>query len=444
MGFDMMVQSSGQSLWKKAKTIIPGGGQLLSKREERFLPGLWPSYYQKAEGCEVWDLDGRHYYDFAQMGVGSCVLGYADREVNEAVIRAIQNGSMSTLNCQEEVALAERLIALHPWADMVRFARTGGEACAAAVRIGRAASGKSIVAFCGYHGWHDWYLSANLGNSSNLDGQLLPGLDPAGVPRGLKNTALPFKYNSIRELEEIICRYPGEVGVIILEPLRGTKPEESFLEKVRGIASRIGAVLIFDEVTSGFRMTVGGIHKTLGVEPDIAVFGKALGNGFPVAAVVGRRDVMEAAQKSFISSTFWTERIGSAAALAALDKMQACNVPHHLIHYGNLINEGWRQLSVKHGLNIVITGIPPLTHLTFDTDLDSSALQTLYTQEMLTKGYLLGASVYTTYAYSEAVIERFLADSDPVFKMLREAVDRGDVRPFLKGEIAYAGFKRLT
>ena len=415
----------------------------MSKRAERFLPGLWPAYYSRAKGCEVWDLDGRHYYDFAQMGVGSCVLGYADPDINDAVIRAIQNGSMNTLNCPEEVELAERLIALHPWADMARFARTGGEACAVAVRIGRAAAGKSMIAFCGYHGWHDWYLSANLGNTSNLDGQLLPGLDPAGVPRELKDTILPFNYNAIGELEDIIRRHPGEVGVIILEPLRGTAPEEGFLENVRKIAARTGAVLIFDEVTSGFRMNIGGIHKKLGVEPDIAVFGKALGNGFPIAAIIGRRDVMDAAQKSFISSTFWTERIGFAAALATLDKMEAHKVPEHLIRYGELINSGWKHLADKHGLDITISGIPPLTHLSFNLP-DPVAIQTLYTQEMLTKGYLLGASVYTTNAYSDAVIELFITDSDAVFGTIKQAIESGDLKKFLKDEIAHTDFKRLT
>jgi glutamate-1-semialdehyde 2,1-aminomutase len=438
-----MNQLSGQALWNKAKTIIPGGGQLLSKHAERFLPGLWPAYYSKAKGCEVWDLDGKRYYDFAQMGVGSCALGYADPDVDAAVIGAIQNGSMCTLNCPEEVTLAEKLIELHAWADMVRFARTGGEACAIAVRIARAATGKSKVAFCGYHGWHDWYLAANLGNTANLDGQLLPGLDPAGVPRELKDTALPFGYNRLDELENLVRLYPDEIGVIIMEPLRGSAPKKGFLESVRKIATGIGAVLIFDEVTSGFRMNLGGVHKNLGVNPDVAVFGKALGNGFPISAVIGKRDVMDAAQKSFISSTFWTERIGFAAALATLDKMEAHDVPEHLIRYGERINEGWKYLADKHGLAIAISGIPPLTHLSFNAP-DPVAVQTLYTQEMLEKGYLLGAAVYTTYAYSDAVIDRFISDSDSVFVTIKQALDAGDVVPFLKGEIAHTGFKRLT
>ena len=433
----------GPSLWQKAKAIIPGGNQLLSKRAEKFLPGFWPAYYSKAKGCEVWDLDNNHYYDFAQMGVGSCILGYADEDVNAAVIEAIQDGSMCSLNCHEEVALAERLIGLHPWADMVRFARTGGEACAIAVRIARAVSGKNRVAFCGYHGWHDWYLSANLGDASNLDGQLLPGLDPLGVPHQLQDTTLSFNYNKLNELEALVDKYPDEIGVIIMEPRRERGPGSGFLEGVTKIADRIGAVLIFDEVTSGFRVNLGGIHLTYDVNPDIAVFGKALGNGFPISAVIGRRNVMDYAQNSFISSTMWTERIGFVAALATIKKMEENDVPEFLIHYGEKINEGWHSLAEKHDLKIHINGIPPLTHISFEAE-DPLAVQTLYTQEMLTKGYLLGAAVYTTYAYSDEIIDRFIADSDSVFAIIKEALSAGDIRKYLKGDVIHAGFKRLT
>jgi glutamate-1-semialdehyde 2,1-aminomutase len=433
----------GPALWDKAKRIIPGGGQLLSKRSEKFLPGLWPAYYAKAKGCEVWDLDGNHFYDFAQMGVGCCVLGYADDDVNAAVIAAVQNGAMCTLNCLEEIELAEKLIQMHPWSEMIRFARTGGEACVIAVRIARAASGRSKVAFCGYHGWHDWYLSANLGNVANLDGQLLPGLEPCGVPRELRETALPFNYNRLDELESIINAYPNEIGVIIMEPERGASPEPGFLEGIRDIATRIGAVLIFDEVTSGFRVNMGGIHLTLGINPDIAVFGKALGNGFPISAVVGCREVMEHAQDTFISSTFWTERIGFAAALATIKKMEDHDVPKHLVRYGNLINETWTKLAQKSGIDIHISGIPPLTHISFKTD-DPLAIQTLYTQEMLERGFLLGAAVYTTYAYSDSVIDQFHEQSDLVFRTIAGAIDSGNVKKFLKGEVVHAGFGRLT
>lgn len=435
--------SRGTDLYERARKIIPGGTQLLSKRPERFLPDLWPSYYSKAKGCQVWDLDGNHYYDFAQMGVGSCVLGYADEDVNAAVIRAIHDGAMCSLNCHEEVELAERLVDLHPWADMVRFARTGGEACTVAVRIARAASGRNKVAFCGYHGWHDWYLSTNLGDASNLDGQLLPGLDPLGVPRELKDTALPFNYNKLHELEALVNKCPDEIGVIIMEPRREQGPDPGFLEGVRRIADRIGAVLIFDEVTSSFRINLGGIHLNYGVDPDIAVFGKALGNGFPISAVIGRRNVMDFARDSFISSTFWTERIGFVAALASIKKMEENNVPKLLTHYGERINAGWCQLAQKHGLKIRIHGIPSLTHIAFEAE-QPLAVQTLYAQEMLAKGYLLGAAVYTTYAYSDEIIDRFIADSDSVFGLIKEVLELGDLRKYLKGNVIHAGFERLT
>jgi glutamate-1-semialdehyde 2,1-aminomutase len=437
------MKNKGSILWEKAKTIIPGGNQLLSKRSERFLPGLWPSYYSRAKGCEVWDLNGNHYYDFAGMGVGSCILGYADDEVNAAVIKAVTEGSMSSLNSYEEIDLAEKLIALHPWADMVRFARTGGEACSIAVRIARAAAGRNKVAFCGYHGWHDWYLSSNLGNEANLDNQLLPGLKPLGVPRELRETAIPFNYNNIDELKTIIDKYGNEIGVIIMEPMRSTYPRNNFLHEVRAIANKIGAVLIFDEVSLGFRMNLGGLHMYLGVEPDIAVFGKALGNGFPIAAIIGRRNVMDSAQDTFISSTFWTERIGFTAALATLNKMEKEQVQSRLIELGDRIIAGWQKLADQHGLKIHVGGVPPFCHITFETRQAQEA-QTLYTQEMLARGYLVAAAVAVTYAYSEKIIDQFISDSSEVFGKIAQALKDGDVKKYLKGEVIDPGFKRLT
>ncbi|MFH1798395.1 MAG: aminotransferase class III-fold pyridoxal phosphate-dependent enzyme, partial [Candidatus Omnitrophota bacterium] len=298
--------NSGVALWNKAKTLIPGGNQLLSKRAEMFLPGQWPAYYKKAKGCEIWDLDDNHYYDLSIMGIGSCVLGYADDDVNRAVKTAIDDGSMATLNCYEEVALAEKLIELHPWAGMVRYARTGGEACAVAVRIARAHSGKEKIAFCGYHGWHDWYLSSNLSSADNLNSQLLPGLNPAGVPKGLINSALPFRYGDVEAFKKIVNETKGNLGVIIMEVERHEKVNIAFLNMIKETAKDIGAVLIFDEVSSGFRARVGGLHMLHGVTPDMMVLGKAMGNGFPISAVIGKRAIMQAAQDTFISSTYWT------------------------------------------------------------------------------------------------------------------------------------------
>jgi len=435
--------STGARLWSRAKTIIPGGGQLLSKRAERFLPGIWPAYYDWAKGCEVWDLDGRHYYDFAQMGVGSCILGYADSDVDSAVVESIHRGSMCTLNSPEEVRLAELLLDLHPWAAMARFARSGGEACSIAVRIARAFSGREKVAFCGYHGWHDWYLSANLADSKNLDGQLLPGLEPAGVPRGLLGASLPFNYNDIESLKALVCQHGKQVGVIIMEPIRGSSPMPGFLGEVRQIADEIGAVLIFDEVTSGFRICVGGSHLLLGVHPDLAIFAKGLANGYAAAAVIGRRDIMNAAQQSFISSTSWTERIGSVAAVATIEKMRDKKVPAALIGFGEQIMRGLERSASRANVPLQISGIPPLIYLKFSYQ-NSPEAQTFYTQEMLKKGFLVGSAIYSTYAYSNEIIQKFLEASEEVFCMIAQYVAAGTLEQKLIGEVVHAGFKRLT
>ena len=433
---------SGQDLWNKAKKIIPGGTQLLSKRPEMFLPEQWPSYYKKAKGVDIWDIEGNKYTDMSIMGVGACILGYADDDVNKAVKDAIDAGSMTTLNCPEEVELAELLIKLNPWADMVRYARTGGEAMAVAVRIARTCSGKDRVAFCGYHGWHDWYLSANLANNANLDGQLLPGLDPAGVPRGLVGSSIPFNYNRINELENIIEKH-DDIGVIVMEVIRHHEPENDFLDNVRKIADEIGAVLIFDEITSGWRLNVGGVHALYNVNPDIAVYGKAMSNGYPMAAIVGKEDVMDAAQSTFISSTYWTERIGPVASIATINKMQENNVPSHICKIGDMIRDGWEKLAQEHDLKIDTEGISPLPTFILDYK-ESQALHTLFTQEMLGRGYLASKSVYVSYSHNEQNVERYMEDVDEVFGTLKKAISQNNVSKLLKGSIAHAGFKRLT
>jgi len=436
-----MKTKKGIELWNKAKNLIPGGSQLLSKRSEQFLPDQWPSYYKKAKGVEIWDLDGNKFLDMSLMGVGACVLGYADEGVNAAVRKVIDMGTMTTLNCPEEVELAELLLNLHPWADMVRYAKTGGEAMAISVRIARAYTGKDKVAFCGYHGWHDWYLSANLADDKNLDGHLLPGLEPLGVPRCLKGTAIPFNYNRIDELEEIVKH--NDIGVIVMEPIRDHEPENNFLKNCRDIADNIGAVLIFDEITSGWRLRVGGVHELYGVHPDIAVFGKAMSNGFPMAAIIGKEVIMDIAQSTFISSTYWTDRMGPVAAIATINKMRDNNVPSHLCRIGDMIRGGWEKLGKEHDLKIDTGGISPMPHFAFDYK-ENQALQTLFTQEMLNRGYLASKSVYVSHSHDENHVESYLENVDDVFSTIKKAVEDHNVRDLLKGPVAHEGFKRLT
>ena len=432
---------TGQKLWKRAKQIIPGGNMLLSKRAEMFLPDQWPAYFSKAKGCKVWDLDGNEYIDMCIMGIGTNILGYGHQEVDDAVRKTIDAGNMSTFNCPEEVYLAEKLIELHPWAHMARLARSGGEANAVAIRIARAASGKDKVAICGYHGWHDWYLSANLGDNAGLDGHLLPGLQPNGVPRNLKGTVFPFNYNNYAELEALVKAQ--DIGVIKMEVVRNMGPEDNFLHKVRKLATERGIVLIFDECTSGFRETFGGLHKKYGVEPDMAMFGKALGNGYGITATIGKREVMEAAQTTFISSTFWTERIGPTAALKTLEVMGRIKSWDTISQTGLNIRQGWQKLADKHGLKINHWGLAALTGFTFQSD-NALAYKTLITQEMLAKGYLAGNSVYVCIDHTPEVVAGFFEALDPIFALIKECEEGRDVMSLLKGPVCHGGFKRLN
>jgi glutamate-1-semialdehyde 2,1-aminomutase len=437
-GSDM---NEGMKLWKRAKKVIPGGNMLLSKRAEMFLPEQWPTYFSKAKGCKVWDLQGKEYIDVNIMGVGTNILGYGHPEVDAVVQKTIEDGNMSTLNCPEEVYLAERLIELHPWADMVRFARTGGEANAIAIRIARAAAGKDKVAICGYHGWHDWYLSANLNDDKNLDGHLIPGLEPKGVPRNLQGTVYPFEYNDYDTLEKLVNKH--DIGVIKMEVSRNEGPMDQFLEKVRRLATEKNIILMFDECTSGFRQTFGGLHKLYGIEPDMAVFGKALGNGYAITAVIGKEEIMQIAQSTFISSTFWTERIGPSAALKTLEVMERTCSWEKITQIGKEITSKWMVLADKHELSIETYGLPALTGFSFNSPY-ASAYKTLITQEMLVKGFLAGTNIYVCLEHTPEIISTYFDNLDPIFAMIKECETGRDVMGLLKGPICHEGFRRLN
>ncbi|MFV8392988.1 aminotransferase class III-fold pyridoxal phosphate-dependent enzyme [Flavobacterium sp. LB2P6] len=433
---------TGQELYKKAKSLIPGGTMLLSKRPEMFLPDHWPSYFSKAKGCKIWDLDGKELLDMSIMGIGTNTLGYGNDEVDAAVMETVKNGNMSTLSCPEEVYLAEKLIEMNPWADMVRFARSGGEANSIAIRIARAASGRDKVAICGYHGWHDWYLSANHNDGDDLSGHLLPGLSPKGVPKNLKDTVYPFNYNNYEELLSIVEN--NDIGVIKMEVVRNYGPENNFLQKVRTLATQKNIVLIFDECTSGFRETFGGIYKKYGVEPDMAMYGKTIGNGYALTAVVGKRSVMEAAQTTFISSTFWTERIGPTAALATLKVMERVKSWETITEMGNKMRNGWQKLADAYHLSITISGIPALSTYSFNSP-DAMAYKTLITQEMLKKGFLASTNFYASTAHNDENLDLYFNALEDVYKSISEC-NKGELKieNLLEGPICHGGFKRLN
>ena len=431
-----------QDLYVKAKSIIPGGTQLLSKRPEMFLPNLWPSYYKKSKGCEVWDLDNNHYYDVGIMGIGTCVLGYANDAVNDAVKDSIDNGSMSTLNAPEEVELAEKMLEIHPWSDQVRFAKTGGEAVTVALRIARACTKKTKIAFCGYHGWHDWYLSANLNDEEGLGGQLLPGLSVDGIPKELKNTAFPFNYGNYEKFNEIISNFGNELGVVIMEVQRYKTLDIDFLKHIRKITEDLGIVLIFDEISSGFRVNIGGMHLLHGVHPDMAVFGKALGNGFPIAAILGTANVMSSAQSTFISSSYWTERTGYVAALKTLEFYKEKNVIEAISKTGMIIRKGLTDIFDKTKLNIsVLGGLDSVVAMDIQEE-NPLLLKTIFIQEMLDRGFLASNLIYVSFAHTHDIIDKYLENALEVFQLIANNKDNLD--SLLKSEISHSGFQRLN
>ena len=431
---------TGEKLWSRARRVIPDGNMLLSKRAELFVPKGWPAYFSRTSGCQVWDLDDKPYFDLGYMGIGTNILGYSHSKVDEAVRRVIDAGNLSTLNCPEEVLLAEKLCELHPWAEMAKFTRSGGEACAVAVRIARAASGKDGVAFCGYHGWHDWFLAANLSEASSLDTHLLPGLDPAGVPRVLGGNARPFAYNDLEALEAILKS--GDIGVVIMEVERNRPPADGFLASVRALVNRYSAVLVFDECTSGFRETLGGLHLKYGVEPDIAVFGKTLGNGYAINAVIGRRLVMEAAQTTFISSTFWTERIGPTAALAAIAAMEAEDAPARVHALGLEYRENLASMGHDLGFDPHFQGLPALTTYSVD-GFNPVELRTFITERMLIRGYLATTAFYASIAHTKEILTAYF---DALRDVITEAVSIGPdtLSEGLLSGTAQSGFRRMN
>ncbi len=436
--------SNSQDIQKRANSKIPGMTQLLSKRPDLYSLGVWPGYYSKAKGAKVWDLDNKEYLDMSIAGIGACVLGYADDEVDNAVIESIKKGVGSSLNCPEEVELAELLCNIHPWADMVRFTRTGGEALSVAVRIARAHTGRDVIACCGYHGWSDWYLAANLAKDAALDGHLLPGLEPNGVPRGLLGTNYTFRYNQLEELQAITERHGKNLAAIVMEPIRSEMPKDGFIEGVRAIADATGAVLIMDEVSAGFRYCTGGSHLILHkTTPDMAVFSKALGNGYAIAAVIGKGNIMQSAQKTFISSTNWTERIGPTAALATIKAYQKRKPYHKFSTFGKRIMQAWVEMGTKNGFTTHAGGMEAMSHFSFD-DENFLAYKAYFIQCMLEEGILASNLCYLMDAHTEDNINTYLLACERSFTKLGESKKAGDIHKRLLGQPAITGFKRIA
>ena len=420
---DSVILNTGQKYWQKAKKIIPGGTMLFSKNPDLHLPLKWPAYFKKAKGCKIWDLDNKKYDDLFLMGVGTNILGYSHQSLEKNIKRVINDGNMSSLNSVDEIILAERLIDLHPWSEMVRFSRTGGEANSIAIRIARASSGKDNIAVCGYHGWHDWYLSSNIQNPNNLNNHLMTNLKINGTPKKLKNTVFTFEYNDFNELKRLVKS--KNIGTIKMEVERDEKPKNNFLKKVRELATKNNIVLIFDECTSGFRSNLGGIHLKYKVIPDIAIFGKALGNGYAINAIIGKRSVMEAANKSFISSTFWTERIGSVAAIETLKIMKSLNSWKIISNVGRDIKQKWNIIAKENKLKIDVKGLDALPKFTFNSK-KNNLYKTFITQEMLKRNILASNAVYTCISHKRNILDKYYNVMNNVFKTIKKCENEED------------------
>ncbi len=424
---------AGPKLWEEAKTKISCGTGLLSKRSHLFDPQSWPSYFSRAKGASIWDLDGKRYTDFTG-GVGAILLGHADDEVNAAVKRRVNLGSYATLASPDEVKLADVLLDLHPWAGKVRYARGGGEALALAVRIARAATGKSGVAFCGYHGWSDWYLAANLGDDAALDGHLLPGLQPLGVPRELAGTAVPFRYNDPASFQAAIQKLDGRLAAVVMEPMRSEFPRDGFMQNVIAACHAAGAVFVIDEVTSGWRFGLPGAASMLGIEPDIAVYAKAMSNGYPAGAIVGKNDIMDAANSSFISSSYWTDGVGAAASLACIGKMRREGVQKHVWSLGERLQAGLREVAARHpALGLKIGGMPCAPSLVFA----NPAAKPLMIRHMLQRGFLMSSQLYVTWCNDDEKIAAMLAALDESLAIVAQT-------PLEAIQGAQQGFARLV
>jgi glutamate-1-semialdehyde 2,1-aminomutase len=406
---------------------IPGGTQLFSKRPEIFSPELWPTYFIKSKGIKIWDKDGKSFLDMSNMGVGSCVLGYSYKPVDRAVIKTIKKGIQSTLISADEMELAEKLLSTHAWAEMARFARSGGEAVSIAVRVARVATGKDRILFSGYHGWNDWYLAANISDEKHLQSVLLPGLSAGGIPKGLAGTAIPFEFNNLEMFEKVFADNFGEIAAIIMEPRRSEPAQEGFLERIRELCDKNGIVLIFDEITTGWRACSGGIHLQGTVMPDIAVFAKAMSNGYAMSALIGKKSVMRAASSSFISSTNWTERVGPAAAIATIEEFERQGVAEHLSMIGLHAQQGWLQTARSTNLDIKVNtlGLPALSSFSFNYPF-ARALNIEFTENMLEKGWLAHNQFKPSFAHTLKVVDRYIEDVGVVFKRLKSRIDQSE------------------
>jgi glutamate-1-semialdehyde 2,1-aminomutase len=386
-----------------AKKHILNTNMLLSKNPDIILPELWPTYYSKSKNTYVWDLNNKKYLDMTCL-VGQSPLGYSNKRFHDYLKKIVDNGNMTTLNCSEEVLLTKQLLKIHPWANQAKYTRSGGEANAMAIRIARAYASSDNIAICGYHGWHDWYLATNLNNKNNLSSHLFKNIQALGVPKKLKNTTFNFDYGDFENLKSLHKKF--KLGVVKMEVCRNSLPDIKFLRKVRDFTKKNNIILIFDECTTGFRYNFGGVHLTTGINPDIVIYGKALGNGFAINAILGSKKVMNSAKKSFISSTFWTERLGYAAALKNLEIMFKNKTWNLLNKNGNYLRSQIIKIFKKENIKLKINSFPPI--VVFSPIKDSDLFKNFLSKEMLKSNILATNTIYLNIHHTKILAENYI------------------------------------
>ena len=415
----------------KAQRLIPSCTQTFSKGPTQFIQGVAPVFLARGQGSHVWDVDGNEYIDYP-MALGPIILGHNYPAVTEAVMHQMRDGTTFSLPHPLEVELAEMLIEIIPCAEMVRFGKNGSDATAGAVRVARAFTGREKIACCGYHGWQDWYIGTTTRNK--------------GVPKAVQGLTVPFEYNSIESLERIFAEHPGQVAAVIMEPVGVIEPRDGFLQQVRELTQREGALLIFDEVVTCFRLALGGAQEYFGVTPDLACFGKAMANGYPIAAIVGRRDIMEQFDEVFFSFTFGGETLSLAAARATITEMREKNVIGYLWEQGQKLKDGYKVLAREFGVDryTECIGLPPRTVITFkdETGAESLVLKSLFQQECLKRGVLFSGGQNVCYSHSDADIDYTLRVYRAAMEILAEAIKRGDALQRLEGEPVQPVFRR--
>jgi glutamate-1-semialdehyde-2,1-aminomutase len=416
---------------RRARRVIPSQTQTFSKGPTQFVQGVSPAFLARAEGSHVWDVDGNEYIDYIS-ALGPIILGHNYPPVTAAAVKQIKEGTAFSLPHYLEVELAELLVEVIPCAEMVRFCKNGSDATAGAVRGARAFTGREKVACAGYHGWQDWFIGTTTRR--------------LGVPKATQELTLTFEYNDLESLERLFTENPGEIAAVILEPVGVVDPHEGFLARVKEVTHRNGALLIFDEVVTGFRLALGGAQEYYGVTPDLACFGKAMANGYPLSAVVGRREVMELFDEIFFSFTFGGEAVSLAASLATIREMREKDIFGHLWEQGRKLQDGYNVMAKELGLaeQTACIGLAPHTVMTFKgtEQADALTMRSLLQQELVKRGVLFLVGNNLSYSHSDADVEHTLRAYRAALEYLSQALAGGKPLSFLEGEPVQAVFRQ--